>query len=319
MTERITFFFRFFFSLLLFLLLAALVSGGALAEAESGDSGNSGDIIITEIMVKNHATVQDPDGDFPDWIELYNNSGEDLNLEGWSLSDRRSRDGLVFPAFLLPTDAYFVVYASGKDIPEELQAPFSLSAEEEIFLKNPEGEVVSSLLCPALDADRSYALQPGGSFKECLYPTPWYENTTASYDELQEQHVISSPVQINEVMVSDPNSSFSPYDGSDWVELKNISSEAVSLKGWYLSDDEDDYRKVRLPSVTLEPGALTVLRCDQLGLSLNSENESLFLWQDESGLQDWLVLRDIPYGGSYGRMSGRNGSFFFDNQWVNIY
>ena len=312
MTERITFFFRFFFSLLLFLLLAALVSGGALAEAESGGSGNSGDIIITEIMVKNHATVQDPDGDFPDWIELYNNSGEDLNLEGWSLSDRRSRDGLVFPAFLLPTDAYFVVYASGKDIPEELQAPFSLSAEEEIFLKNPEGEVVSSLLCPALDADRSYALQPGGSFKECLYPTPWYENTTASYDELQEQHVISSPVQINEVMVSDPNSSFSPYDGSDWVELKNISSEAVSLKGWYLSDDEDDYRKARLPSVTLEPGALTVLRCDQLGLSLNSENESLFLWQDESGLQDWLVLRDIPYGGSYGRMSGRNGSFFFE-------
>ena len=56
---------------------------------------------------------------------------------------------------------------------------------------------------------------------------------------------------------------------------------------------------------------MTVVRCDQLGLSLGSGNESLFLWQDGNGLLDWISLRDIPYGGSYGRLPGRNGSFFF--------
>ena len=283
----------------------------AHAEESASDMINAGDIIITEIMVKNHATVRDGDGDFPDWIELYNNSGEDLNLDGWSLTDRESRDGLVFPAFLLPADAFFVVYASGKGRPEELHAPFSLSAGEELLLRSPEGEIVSRILCPDLAANRSYALQPDGIFSECLYPTPWYENTTDSYDTLQNQAEVSGPIQINEVLVSDPNGYFSPYDGSDWIELKNISGIPVSLDGWYLSDDDDNYRKAALPSVTLEPDALTVVRGDHLGLSLSSGNESLFLWQDGSGLRDWLSLRDIPLGGSYGRMSGRNGTYFF--------
>ena len=312
MSERYSSFLRTFLSFILFMILTCAVPASAHAEEDGPVSGNSGDIIITELMVKNHATVQDPDGDFPDWIELYNNSGVDLNLEGWSLSDRRSKDGLVFPAFLLPADAYFVVFASGKDRPAELHTPFSLSVGEELFLRTPDGEVVARLCCPDLLSDRSYARQDDGSFTECLYPTPWYENTTSSYDELQDQLTISGPLQINEVLVSDPNDRFSAYDGSDWVELKNISSEEISLKGWYLSDDEDDYRKAPLPSLTLQPGALTVIRCDQIGLALNSANESLFLWRNGSGLVDWLALRDIPYGGSYGRVSGQNGSFFFE-------
>ncbi len=289
---------------------SASASESILAE-ESGPSA-AGSIRITEVMVKNHAVVRDADGDFPDWIELFNASGEDLNLSGWSLSDREGKDGLVFPAFLLPADAYFVVYASGKDRPEELHAPFSLSAGEELFLRSPDGELVDHLVCADLAANRSYALQADGSYTECLYPTPWYENTTESYDAIQAEQLRPGPIQINEVMVCDPNARFSPYDGSDWVELKNVSSQAVELSGWFLSDDDDNYRKAFLPMVTLQPGELTVLRCDELGLSLSAGNESLFLWQDGSGLIDWLSLRDIPYGGSYGRMSGLNGTWFFE-------
>ena len=274
-------------------------------------------ILITEIMVKNHASVQDGYGEFPDWIELYNNSGEDLNLDGWSITDKASRDGLVFPAFLFPADSYFLVFASGKDKPEELQAPFSLSGGELILLRDPEGTVVVQLECPDLKADRSYALGEDGEYTECIYPTPWYENTTRSYDTLQSQFEFSSPILINEVMVSDPNARFSPYEGDDWVELRNTSAEPVDLSGWFLSDDDDDYRKAALPEITLEPGALTVVRCDQLGLSLNSDQEALFLWQDRNGLRDWIVLRDIPYGGSYGRVAGRNGSFFFSSSTPN--
>ena len=55
-------------------------------------SAAEGDILITELMIRNHATLQDQDGDFSDWIELRNMSGADINLEGWSLTDRESRD-----------------------------------------------------------------------------------------------------------------------------------------------------------------------------------------------------------------------------------
>ena len=140
----------------------------ALAEGADATDGITGDLIITEVMVKNHAVVQDPEGDFPDWIELCNNSGEDLDLTGWSLTDRMGKDGLVFPSYLLPADAYFVVFASGKDRPADLHAPFSLSAGEDLFLKDPEGEVVCQLVCPDLPANISYAMRPDGSFSECL-------------------------------------------------------------------------------------------------------------------------------------------------------
>ena len=176
-------------------LLAAILAGSgfrfsAAAEASSSDAAgaaapSSADIIITEVMVKNHATLRDGDGDFPDWIELYNNSGRDLNLDGWSLSDRDNRSGLVFPAFRLPADTYFVVYASGKDRPEELHTPFSLAAEEVIYLKAPDGTLADSLVCPDQEADVSYARAEDGSFRRCLYPTPWRENTTSAYDNWQ--------------------------------------------------------------------------------------------------------------------------------------
>ena len=271
-----------------------------------------GDISITEVMVRNHAALQDGDGEFPDWVELRNDTGTDLNLSGWSLSDRPNRDGLVFPAFLFPADSCFVVYASGKNRPEELHAPFSLSAGETLLLRDPAGNIIWELECPDLPADRSWAMREDGSYRECLYPTPWNENSTRAYDSLQDQLAVSGPVQLNEVMVSDPNDSFSPYAGSDWVELKNISSSPVSLEGWYLSDDDDNYLKAPLPSVTLAPGALTVIRCEEHGISLNSENEALFLYQRGEGLRDWLVLREIPLGGTFGRMPGRNGGFYFD-------
>ena len=153
------------------LLIAALICGtaeaavSAAAETVPSDADDKvwqvgADILITEIMLRNHATVRDVDGEFPDWIELYNNTGSDLNLEGWSLTDKLSRDGLVFPAYLLPADTYFIVFASGKGRPEDLHAPFSLSAGEELFLRTPAGEVVSRIECPDLKADRSYALRP---------------------------------------------------------------------------------------------------------------------------------------------------------------
>ena len=43
-------------------------------------------------------------------------------------------------------------------------------------------------------------------------------------------------------------------DFSDWIELGNLGSETVSLKGWYLSDKEDQLYLWPLPDVSLAPG-----------------------------------------------------------------
>ena len=151
----------------------------------------SGAIRITEVMCKNHTTLQDAEGRFSDWIELHNESGKDIVLEGWSITDRDRRPGLVFPAFLFPADAYCVIYASGTEDASTLQAPFALSAGEIVLLKDPEGTIVSTAVCEDIEADRSMCLTADGSWQECLYPTPGAENTKAAYDRLQDTLTVS--------------------------------------------------------------------------------------------------------------------------------
>jgi hypothetical protein len=56
-------------------------------------------VIISEFMADNKKTLADEDGQYPDWIELYNTSAATVNLAGWALTDDPTRQQLwVLPA-----------------------------------------------------------------------------------------------------------------------------------------------------------------------------------------------------------------------------
>ena len=48
---------------------------------------SSAQVRINEFMAFNSSTLKDQDGEYPDWIELYNSSSQNVNLSGWSLTD----------------------------------------------------------------------------------------------------------------------------------------------------------------------------------------------------------------------------------------
>ena len=43
-----------------------------------------GQVVISEFMEKNRAVIQDEDGDFSDWIEIYNQSGEAVDTVSYT-------------------------------------------------------------------------------------------------------------------------------------------------------------------------------------------------------------------------------------------
>ena len=45
------------------------------------------EIVINEFLARNDTTVSDQDGEFDDWIELFNNSSGTISLQGYFLSD----------------------------------------------------------------------------------------------------------------------------------------------------------------------------------------------------------------------------------------
>ncbi len=78
----------------------------------------SQDILINEIMPLNASVITDEDGDFSDWIELYNPGSSSQNLQGFGLSD----DITVplkwhFPEISINAGEYLLLFASGKDKP----------------------------------------------------------------------------------------------------------------------------------------------------------------------------------------------------------
>ena len=75
-------------------------------------------VVINEILAENLGGLRDEDTDLEDWIEVHNQGGIPISLEGWALSPNDKFDeAWVFPALTLPAGGFAVVFASGKDRP----------------------------------------------------------------------------------------------------------------------------------------------------------------------------------------------------------
>ena len=74
------------------------------------------DLVINELMSSNNTTIIDEDGDTPDWVELFNNGSETINLEGYILADSSSLESpWTFPSMELAAGQHLIVFASDKD------------------------------------------------------------------------------------------------------------------------------------------------------------------------------------------------------------
>ena len=284
--------------------------GTAAAPVQTFEPGK-GKAQITEVMSKNKATIMADDGSFPDWVEIQNLTDKELDIDNWQISDSSEGNGMLLRGSIAPGE-YAAFFTSG----------FGLSEGESAYLFDANGNLVDSFEITNDTSDWSNTR--AGQSK---YPTPGRENTKEAFAQLQSEKTVEGPIVINEVAVEN----FSYYyttdeaECTDYVEIKNISSVPVNIGSYYISDDLDDLKQYKLPDNELAPGELMVILCDKslasgtggyyvAPFSLNSENERLYISDESGSIIDFTSLKDIPYMGSYGRMSGENGYFYFDRQ-----
>ena len=73
-------------------------------------------IQINEIVSTNGTVLYDEDGDTPDWFELYNTSGQEINLNGYRITDDPNDLSMwVFPSIVLEPNGFLVIFASDKN------------------------------------------------------------------------------------------------------------------------------------------------------------------------------------------------------------
>ncbi len=232
-------------------------------------------LVISEILTQNVSSLPDEQGRFWDIAELYNDSGEDILLSQYYLSDSLSdRFQYRLPEVILPAGDYMLVFCDGENYigqTGEIHCNFGLTTGDTLCLTNRDGSYTAvpveypgedvSLVRTAEGAYAPGAVSLGFGNDE--------EGSARFYASRMDEN---APLVINEVLLS---SGDVPYEGHfrDVVELCNRSGERVSTKGWFLSDGGDPYA-CPLPETSLAPGEYLLIFCsrEETGFSLSASD-----------------------------------------------
>lgn len=293
--------------------------GQSAVTSEEEEFPNGNNIIISELMCKNTAALADRSGSFSAWIELVNSSDHTVDMDGWSL--RNARETVSFPHVVLDPGAYLLVYSGAESFEyDEMHLPISLKTGDTLELIDDEGQLRDCFTCVDALPNYSVVRNEDGGYCSTPWVTPGAENTTVSYDLIQRQTVIPNGLTISEVMSANADITVPGERGADWIELRNCSDRPLNLRQFYLSDDLKELRKCQLPDLELAPGAICLFAsCDAdayhgessfVNFSLKRNREAVYL-SDDSGLVDWLPLRELSVHRSIGRITGENGIFYF--------
>jgi hypothetical protein len=137
-------------------------------------------------MADNGVTIASPDGNSPDWIELYNTGSNTIDLTDMYLTDDlNDPTRWQFPeGTTIEPKEYLIVWADRNG--GELYASFGLNANgEEIGLFDSDGlTLIDSVVFLKQIQDVSYGRIPdgGSSWNYLLSATPGYSNQNSSVE-----------------------------------------------------------------------------------------------------------------------------------------
>ena len=259
---------------------------------------NTNDLMITEIMAKNKNTITDFDGDYSDYIEIYNPTDEIIYLKDYYLTDKVNKSTKWrFPDIYIEPGEYLIVFASGKDIYDidtrECHTNFKLNdSGEALALIKSNGVVVNKVTYKKLENDEAYSLVDGKFI--VTVGTPNSKNTSINDNSIE--------VIINEVRIN-----------PDTIELKNITDHEVSLNNYYIEDKKNN--RYEFKDINIKANSYLVLYGSDkseikdnkiyLGFNVNNSNEILSLYKNDK-LIDSFNVGKLNDGISKGRDKDNN-------------
>jgi hypothetical protein len=179
----------------------------------------AGDIVINEFMADNDNTIADQDGEYDDWIELYNNTGVAVNLAGYFLSDDEDEPmQWTFPEAVIPANGYLIIWADKDEDQDGLHTNFKLSANgETIILSNPQGTVLDQVTYGGQSADISTGRSPNG-LGDFTVMNPTFNG---------ENELVNSSQDITE---SEWEVQLFPNPVSDWLTIKMETTNSAPAR-----------------------------------------------------------------------------------------
>lgn len=254
----------------------------------SNDEFINNDIFISEIVAVNQSVLMDNDKEYSDFIELYNNTDKEINLEGYFLTDELTASKKwSFPKLIIKPGEYLIIYASGKnkcDLSKRIcHTNFKLDKDgETVSLLNNKGKVINKTKYNYMNPDESlsYVLDK----YQITVSTPGRENIVEEVYVTKERDIT-----INEVVSVE----------TEAIELKNNTDKDIDLK--YYSIGDKSGAKVSLEGLLIKANSYVVvygsdkysLTNNKLytGFKVGSSNEIIYLYKNSLIVDEFHIGR----------------------------
>ena len=273
----------------------------------------TGGLYISEVVASNSYTYKDNDGEFSDYIELYNDNDYDINLEGYRLTDSIVEvNKWRFPSITIHAKEYLMVYASGKNKckqNDKCHVNFKLSSDgETISLIDTTGNIISRVTFENLKND--YALSYVNGKYIVTKPTPKKAN---SNEKIKSIDVSQYKIKITEYLSHNKGANYNNAgEYSDWVEIYN-EGEDISLLGLSLSDEEKNLNKFMLPDKVIKNGEYLVIYLNggkdvEGSITANfklSDNDKKIILSGNGKIIDEVEIVKLEKNMSYGLKDGK--------------
>lgn len=150
-------------------------------------------LFINEIMAQNTMTIADENGEFDDWIEIYNPNNFEVDLAGMYITDNFAmpmKYQFPFGSDLtkIPANGFRLVWADNQDAQGPMHTNFGLSVNGEVvgLYANDGVTVIDSISFGPQQTDISFGRQQDGATPWVFFtqPTPGASNSPSSINSI---------------------------------------------------------------------------------------------------------------------------------------
>jgi predicted extracellular nuclease len=234
-----------------------------------------------------------------DWIEIYNMTGQQIDLAGYKIYDSGAKTGVkgkkYFPAgAVLPAFGNYAIVVDTATFVGDTTGFGLSSTGETVWLENPAGVIIDTLAFPVMGTDTSYARVPDG-YGVWTLTTPRTKGKSNVF------------IKMNEIY------SRGVAGALDWIEIHNSSAAAINISGYKIYDSGAKTGvkgKKIFPAGTIVPAngfSLIVVDTatfvgDTTGFGLSSTGETVWLENAAGLLIDTVAIPALGNDTSYARV-----------------
>ena len=246
-------------------------------------------LYINEFMASNDAYWADENGDFDDWVEIYNPGTDSVDIGGlWFTDDLTDPASHQIPdtasaITTIPPGGFLILWADKESEQGVLHVEEKLGGSGEqiglVYISGTDTVFVDSLTYGEQIADTSSGRIADGGSDWDSFPDPTAGVSNTWTPDALAGIVINEFLASNDSCCTDENG-----DYDDFIELYNTGASSINIGGMYITDDLTDPASWQIPT---SDASLTTL----------ASGGFLLLWADKESEQGVLHVEE-KLGGS---------------------